>query len=183
MEQINREIDQTRYAMQLTYRALTNMGREITINPMQEMNPRLTYLVKKTDVSGDQRLSLMDILFRINMANIAPPQSTHRKGITESEKRTDIDIKNTKDQILVYDTAANLLCNFLVNDPKPQLFARFNQYEGKEIKNYAMRSIFTNDPIPPFRRPFQRFQEIALHQRFTQTSQPKCHDGHLTNLK
>ena len=182
MEQINREIDQTRYAMQLTFRELTNMGREITVNPDQKMDTRLTQLMNKTDVSGDQRLSLMDILFRINMANIAPPQSTHKRPITDAEKRNNI--KNTKDQILVYDTAASRLCNFLVKDnSKPQLFARFNQYEGGEIKNYEMRRIFTNDPIPPFRRPFQRFQEIALHQRFKPTSRPKCSDGHLTDLK
>ena len=42
-----------------------------------------------------------------------------------------------------------------------------------------MQSIFTNDPIPAFRRPFQRFQEIALHQRFPNTGQPKCGDGNL----
>jgi hypothetical protein len=182
MEQINREIDQTRYAMQLTFRELTNMGREITVNPEQRSDTRLTQLINKTDVSGDQRLSLMDILFRINMANIAPPQSTHKQPITDAEKSNNI--KNTKDQILVYDTAASRLCNFLVKDnSKPQLFARFNQYEGGEIKNYEMRRIFTNDPIPPFRRPFQRFQEIALHQRFKPTSRPKCSDGHLTDLK
>ena len=181
MEQINREIDQTRHAMQLTYKELTNMGREIPINPMQKIDPRLTYLINKTDVSGDQRLSLMDILFRINMANMAPPQSKHEQPISDDEKRAKI--KDTKDQILVYDTAANRICDFLGNNSKPQLFARFNQYEGREIKNYEMRSIFTNDPIPPFRRPFQRFQEIALHQQFTPTSHPKCNDGHLTNLK
>lgn len=181
MEQINREIDQTRYAMQLTYRALTNMGREITINPMQKIDPRLTYLINKTDVSGDQRLSLMDILFRINMANIAPRQSTHEKRITDDEKRTDIE--KFIHQRTVYDTAANLICEFLVNDnSKPQLFASFNQYEGKEIKNYEMKSIFTNDPVPPFRRPFQRFQELALHQQFKPTSKPKCKDGNLANL-
>jgi hypothetical protein len=181
MEQINREIDQTRYAMQLTYRALTNMGREITIDPKQKIDPRLTNLIYKTDVSGDQRLSLMDILFRINMANIAPPQSTHEKRITDDEKRTDIE--KFKLQKTVYDTAAYLICKFLVNDnSKPQLFASFNQYEGREIKNYEMRSIFTNDPVPPFRRPFQRFQEIALHQQFKPTSQPKCSDGNLANL-
>jgi hypothetical protein len=182
MEQINREIDQTRYAMQLTFRELTNMGREITVNPDQRRDTRLSQLINNTDVSGDQRLSLMDILFRINMANIAPPQSTHKQPITDAEKSNNI--KNTKDQILVYDTAASRLCNFLVKDnSKPQLFARFNQYEGGEIKNYEMRRIFTNDPIPPFRRPFQRFQEIALHQRFKPTSRPKCSDGHLTDLK
>jgi len=182
MEQINREIDQTRYAMQLTFRELTNMGREITVNPDQRSDTRLSQLINNTDVSGDQRLSLMDILFRINMANIAPPQSTHKQPITEAEKSKNI--KNTKDQILVYDTAASRLCNFLVKDnSKPQLFARFNQYEGGEIKNYEMKRIFTNDPIPPFRRPFQRFQEIALHQRFKPTSRPKCSDGHLTDLK
>jgi hypothetical protein len=182
MEQINREIDQTRYAMQLTFRELTNMGREITVNPDQRSDTRLSQLINNTDVSGDQRLSLMDILFRINMANIAPPQSTHKQPITDAEKSNNI--KNTKDQILVYDTAASRLCNFLVKDnSKPQLFARFNQYEGGEIKNYEMRRIFTNDPIPPFRRPFQRFQEIALHQRFKPTSRPKCSDGHLTDLK
>jgi hypothetical protein len=182
MEQINREIDQTRYAMQLTFRELTNMGREITVNPDQRSDTRLSQLINNTDVSGDQRLSLMDILFRINMANIAPPQSTHKQPITDAEKSKNI--KNTKDQILVYDTAASRLCNFLVKDnSKPQLFARFNQYEGGEIKNYEMRRIFTNDPIPPFRRPFQRFQEIALHQRFKPTSRPKCSDGHLTDLK
>ena len=174
MEQINREIDQTRYAMQLTYRALTNMGREITIDPKQRIDPRVTNLIDKTDVSGDQRLSLMDILFRINMANIAPLQFTQ-------EKRTDIE--NFKLQKTVYDTAANRICKFLVNEnSKPQLFASFNQYEGREIKNYEMRSIFTNDPVPPFRRPFQRFQEIALHQQFKPTSQPKCSDGNLANL-
>ena len=183
MEQINREIDQTRHAMQLTYKELTNMGRTITVSRMQKMDPKLTYLINKTDVSGDQRLSLMDILFRINMANMAPPQSKHEQPISDDEKKANIDIKDTKAQILVYDTAANRICDFLGNNPKPQLFARFNQYEGREIKNYEMRSIFTNDPIPPFRRPFQRFQEIALHQQFTPTSHPKCNDGHLTNLK
>jgi hypothetical protein len=158
------------------------MGREITVSPEQKNDNRLTRLIIKTDVRGDQRLSLMDILFRINMANIAPPQSTHKQPITDAEKSNNI--KNTKDQILVYDTAASRLCNFLVKDnSKPQLFARFNQYEGGEIKNYEMRRIFTNDPIPPFRRPFQRFQEIALHQRFKPTSRPKCSDGHLTDLK
>ena len=44
-----------------------------------------------------------------------------------------------------------------------------------------MRSIFSNDLVPPFRRPFQRFQEVALHQNFPLNSQPKCNDGNLLN--
>jgi hypothetical protein len=182
MEQINREIDQTRYAMQLTFRELTNMGREITVMSEQRNDPRLIPLINKTDVSGNQRLSLMDILFRINMANKAPLKSTYIIPITDEEKRTDI--KNFREQINVYDTAANRICSFLVNkkSPKSHLFERFNEYEGKEIKNYEMKRIFTNDPVPHFRRPFQRFQEIALHQQFNPTSHPKCRDGNLTNL-
>lgn len=182
MEQINREIDQTRYAMQLTFRELTNMGREITVVPKPRNDRKLDHLINKTDVSGEQRLSLMDILFRINMANIAPLQSTHKKPITDEEKRTYIN--NFGEQINVYDTAANRICYFLVNkkSPKSHLFERFNEYEGKEIKNYEMKRIFTNDPVPHFRRPFQRFQEIALHQQFNPTSHPKCRDGNLTNL-
>ena len=182
MEQINREIDQTRYAMQLTFRELTNMGREITVDPIQQNDLRLAYLSNKTGVSGDQRLSLMDILFRINMANIAPLQSTHKKTITDKEKIIDIE-ENFREQIFVYDTAAYRICDFLVKkNPKPHLFKRFNEYEGREIKNYEMRSIFTDDRVPPFRRPFQRFQELALHQSFKPTSQQKCDDGYLTNL-
>lgn len=100
MEQINREIDQTRYAMQLTFRALTNMGREITVSPEQKNDNRLTRLIVKTDVRGDQRLSLMDILFRINMANKAPLQSTHEQPITYAEKAMILMIKLLKTRCL-----------------------------------------------------------------------------------
>jgi hypothetical protein len=191
MEQINREIDQTRYAMQLTYRALTNMGREITVNPDAQYSSKLLKLFEKTNVRGDQRLSLTDILFRINFANKAPildfanaPPTpyVYEKEITDGVKLDHL--TEFEKQKKVYDRAAYLICKFLVEDNlKPELFAKFNSYEGKVIKNYEMRSIFTNDPVPPFRRPFQRFQEIALHQLFKPTSHPECRDGNLANLK
>jgi hypothetical protein len=38
------------------------------------------------------------------------------------------------------------------------------------------------DVIPQYRRPFQRFQEIAFHQNFPSTSSPKCRDGKITLL-
>jgi hypothetical protein len=178
MDQVNREIDHTRQAMQLTYKKLTDNARTIDIEFVDPntKQPNFSfienYLLRKSGAIGDQRLSLTDALYRINMANKA--------GI-DIDKDIDKDVISPtfQRQINVYDQFANKLCEFLVSERYRQRFSRFNQFEGRELKNYEIQSIFTNDPIPAFRRPFQRFQEIALHQRFPNTSQPKCSDGNL----
>lgn len=174
MDQVNREIDHTRQAMQLTYKKLMDNARTIDIEfvdpntNMINLSPTENYLLRKSGANGDQRLSLTDTLYRINMANNA--------GIDIDK---DVISPTFQRQINVYDQFANKLCEFLVSERYRQQFSRFNQFEGRELKNYEIQSIFTNDPIPAFRRPFQRFQEIALHQRFPNTGQPKCGDGNL----
>jgi len=174
MNQVNREIDHTRQAMQLTYKKLMDNARTIDIEfddpntNMINLSPTENYLLRKSGANGDQRLSLTDTLYRINMANNA--------GIDIDK---DVISPTFQRQINVYDQFANKLCKFLVSERYRQQFSRFNQFEGRELKNYEIQSIFTNDPIPAFRRPFQRFQEIALHQRFPNTGQPKCGDGNL----
>ena len=172
MNQVNREIDQTRNAMQLTYRELTNLSRRIDSN---QTDPKIRQLLSNSDPNGNQKLSLADVLFRINMANKAPDQlnlALYKNKVYMTNIYTP--------QIKVYDQAAEDLCKFFVKN-RGLLFTRFNRFEALEIKNYEMRSIFSNDLVPPFRRPFQRFQEVALHQNFPLNSQPKCNDGNLLN--
>ncbi len=167
MDQVNREIDNTRQAMRITYKNLMDNARTIIINH-DILSTTENNLLAVSGTKGNQRLSLTDALFRINMANNA--------GIDIDK---DVISPTFQRQIDVYDQFANKLCKFLVSERYRQQFSRFNQFEGRELKNYEVQSIFTNDPIPAFRRPFQRFQEIALHQRFPNTGQPKCGDGNL----
>ena len=48
----------------------------------------------------------------------------------------------------------------------------------RELEAYDIQRIFNDDPPRPYRRPFQRFMETALHQRFNaNTRQPRCGDG------
>jgi len=186
MDHVNREIDNTRQAMKITYKKLMDNARTIIINndPLNPLRGTENYLLAVSGTKGDQRLSLTNALYRINMANKASVYSAFQDQDYKYEpavsKKNDDDLTPVfQNQINVYDQFANKLCEFLVSEQYHQRFSRFNQFEGRELKNYEMQSIFTNDPIPAFRRPFQRFQEIALHQRFPNTGQPKCGDGNL----
>ena len=189
MDQVNREIDHARAAMQITLKTLMNIARTIDIKN-DDLNATERYLLDGSGKKGDQRLSLTDILYRINMANNAGESKNKdipafQNSIITYEQNANKDKDNDlispafQNQIIVYDQIANKLCEFLASEQYRQHFSRFNQFEGKELKNYEVQSIFTNDPIPAFRRPFQKFQEISLHQRFPNTGQPKCGDGNL----
>lgn len=77
MDQVNREIDETRRAMQYAYEALLVASRGIQINwinsgNIDDINARnLAKIVEDTGERGMPRISLADALFRINMANDA----------------------------------------------------------------------------------------------------------------
>ena len=177
MDQVNREIDLTRRAMQSTFEALLKDARKIRIKWMDERDYSVKNAKQIAELTGElglPRLSLTDALFRINMANDA-------SSIYLKPERTGnpYDIPNEfKKQIKTYNTAANALCDLFATDEK-QIYTRFNRFEGRELNEYKLRRFVYGDVIPKYRRPFQRFQEIAFHQRFPATSRPQCGDGNI----
>jgi hypothetical protein len=182
MDQVNREIDETRRAMQYAYEALlvASRGIDITwINEYAEENAgRIAVLTGK---SGLPRISLADALFRINMANDASSiydgRSCYKSNDPLAKDQCAIPPQFAK-QIETYNNAAADLCNFFAIDEK-NIYAKFNRFEGREQNEYKQRRFVYGDAIPQYRRPFQRFQEIALHQHFPPTSSPKCRDGNI----
>jgi hypothetical protein len=81
MDQVNREIDETRRAMQYAYEDLLEASRKIDITWIENINTRwienndpeknARMIAWNTGLSGMPRISLADALFRINMANDA----------------------------------------------------------------------------------------------------------------
>jgi len=182
MDQVNREIDETRRAMQYAYENLLVASREIDItwiNDYTEQNAgRIAALTGK---SGMPRISLADALFRINMAHDASSiydgKLCYKSNDPLVKDECAIPPEFAK-QIETYNNAATGLCNFFANDEK-NIYAKFNRFEGREQNEYKQRRFVYGDAIPQYRRPFQRFQEIALHQHFPSTSSPKCRDGNI----
>ena len=192
MDQVNREIDETRRAMQYAYEALLVASRGIQINWINSGNKddinasNLAKIVEDTGERGRPRISLADALFRINMANDASsiyeakqcdsPNNFVNKNIKCAEIPPSF-----ANQIRTYNKAAEDLCNYFAFDGK-RIYAKFNRFEGREQNEYKQRRFVYGDAIPEYRRPFQRFQEIALHQDFPLTSKPKCSDGNIKLL-
>ncbi|WP_411875663.1 hypothetical protein [Vulcanococcus limneticus] len=173
MDQVNREIDHTRRAMYVAYNELTSLSRDIKIQDASvDIIPSgFQRLLTDTD---RQRLSLPDVLMRINFACPAPRIGSVVGSSTcaskEGKPRTQTD---------VYNRAALNLCKVFAGPEHSELFAKFNQFEGREQMHYVTKRILTGDSIPAFRRPFQRFQEVALHQKFPRTSRPVCGEGQI----
>jgi hypothetical protein len=166
MDQVNSEINHTRKAMERAYHGLTSLARVIAVadeseRDLEDYNFR--QLSSQTGPTGYQRISLPDVLARINLACKATPQSQH---YAENCNARGLPGK-PRSQINVYNEAANNLCNLFADQEDvgtADLFSRYNQFAGS---------------LSPFRRPFQRFQEVALHQRYPITSQHKCNDGNI----
>ncbi len=180
MEQVKREVDLTRRAMAVTYDQLTNLVRGIPVNRSSRTDEihqmGFGQLLSQTGPNGMQRISFSDALMRINFANTSQHGSRSTSISSSSEKFNPA--PEEQDQIDVYNNAASNLCNFFVNEGSTPLFAGFTQFEGRQQLDYATRRVVYGDRIPLFRRPFQRFQEVALHQRFPSTSTtPRCDDG------
>jgi hypothetical protein len=151
MDQVQRQVDQTREAMQLTYNKFSELSHQSDINPNLQME-----LVNRGfgDVlRDDPRLSLTQMLLRNAMAN---------------------------DPLQNYDAAALNICNFFAKNFNQIRFSEYNSHEGRTLKAYDNQRIFNDDPKRAFRRPFQGFMSLALHQRFDDNSlTPKCGDGNI----
>jgi hypothetical protein len=155
MGQVQRVVDQTREAMQETYKELSDLSYQNTkLNPSNHgiFNLRTLGFSEAIALGVEPpNLSLIQMLLRLNFA---------------------------EDPIANYNQAAQKICNFFAgkaNDPK---FKLFNEFEGKELKAYDVQRIFNNDPPRAFRRPFQGFMAIGLKQHFTPNeSPPMCGDG------
>lgn len=166
MDQVNSEINHTRKAMELAYHGLTSLARGIVVADASEqvlVEYAFPQLSTHTGPTGNQRISLPDVLARINLACKAIPQSHHFAENCNALGQQG----KPRSQIDVYNKAANNLCNLFADQSNPStadLFSRYNQFTGSLL---------------PFRRPFQRFQEVALHQRYPLTSQYKCNDGNI----
>jgi len=190
MDQVNREVDETRRAMQYAFENLLEASRGIEINvdwvKYGENNART--IAELTGERGMPRISLADALFRINMANDASSIIDGSYDDKPCNKSNDlsgkvIQCKNPPEfvkQIETYNKAAADLCNYFANNNG--IYAKFNRFEGREQNEYKQRRFVYGDVIPQYRRPFQRFQEIAFHQNFPSTSSPKCRDGNITLL-
>jgi hypothetical protein len=85
-----------------------------------------------------------------------------------------------KDPLQNYDAAALNICNFFAKNFNQIRFSEYNSHEGRTLKAYDNQRIFNDDPKRAFRRPFQGFMSLALHQRFDDNSlAPKCGDGNI----
>jgi hypothetical protein len=132
MDQVNREIDDTRRAMQYAYEALLEASRGIDItwiNDYTEQNAgRIAVLTGK---SGMPRISLADALFRINMANDASSiydgKSCYKSNDPLVKNQCAIPPQFVK-QIETYNNAASDLCNFFAIDEK-NIYSKFNRFE------------------------------------------------------
>ncbi|MFM9047459.1 MAG: hypothetical protein ACKOOH_07350 [Cyanobium sp.] len=156
MGQVQRVVDQTREAMQETYKHLSELSyRDTTLIPEDPYVSALGKYQFSDALALEDKppsLSLTQMLLRLNFA--------------------DNPIHN-------YNRAAVNICEFFVkekgNDPK---FKLFNEFEGKELKAYDVQRIFNDDPPRSYRRPFQGFMTVGLKQDFDPNSvQPSCGDG------
>ena len=186
MEQVKREVDLTRTAMAVTYDQLTSLARNIPIresSTTQEIRDLgFGQLFSQTGKDGMQRISFSDALMRINFANTSQHGSRHGDySLIDSPYPIITLSSGDQDQIDHYNQTAYKLCSFFAEKGSTPLFAGFTQFEGRQQLDYATRRVVYGDRIPLFRRPFQRFQEVALHQEFPSTSTPRCDDGFIRN--
>lgn len=151
MDQVQRQVDHTREAMQLTYNKFSELSHLIDID--RDRQTELVNLGFGDVFQADPRLSLTQMLLRNAMA-----KDPHRN----------------------YDAAALNICNFFADSYNQIRFNQYNSYEGQTLEAYNIQRIFNNDPKRAFRRPFQGFMSLALHQRFDDNSlAPKCGDGNI----
>jgi hypothetical protein len=149
MDQVQRQIDETRIAMQRTYNRFSELSANTIIDP--EARQRLTDSGFKGILAQNPRLSLTQMLLNLTMA---------------------------KNPISNYNKAALQICNFLASDSNKTRFSIYNTFEGRTLEAYDIQRIFNNDPPRPFRRPFQGFMTLGLHQRYDDNSRnPVCGDG------
>ena len=149
MEQVQRQVDQTREAMQRTYNefSMLSHGSDIDSN----LKSALGSLGFWDVFQPNPKLSLTQMVIRNAMA---------------------------KDPLENYDSAARNICKFFAEDANKIGFELYNSYEGRTLKAYDNQRIFNDDPKRAFRRPFQGFMSLALHQRFDDNNlTPKCTDG------
>ncbi|MFM9089529.1 MAG: hypothetical protein ACKOPT_15620 [Cyanobium sp.] len=169
MSQVQRQVDQTREAMQETYDFLsqpklsdqavdgmkrgnlfdTNEGKKLADLGFKHAIPCKSY--QNEPCQDDPKFSLTQLLLRLSLA---------------------------KDPVKNYNDKAIEICNFFASKENQKKFALYNQFEGRELEAYDIQRIFNDDPSRPFRRPFQGFMEDGLHQRFDANSRvAKCGDG------
>ena len=149
MDQVKRQVDQTSEAMQLTFKEFSELSSMTVINPYQEREFRDMGFGNL--FQDDPRLSLIQMLLRNAMA---------------------------KDPLKNYDSAAIKICSFFAGNSNAMRFSLYNYHEGRTLKTYNNQRIFNSDPKRAYRRPFQGFMSLALHQQFDDTSlTPKCGDG------
>ena len=155
MGQVQRVVDQTREAMQETYKELSD----------------LSYRDTKLDLADHGVYTLSTLGFSEAIAlGVEPPNLS----LTQMLLRLNF----ADDPIGNYNRAALHICNFFAskaNDPKYKLF---NEFEGRELKAYDVQRIFNDDPPRSYRRPFQGFMTVGLKQKFNPNiGQPFCGDG------
>jgi len=149
MDQVKRQVDQTSEAMQLTFKEFSELSSMTVISPDQEREFRTMGFGNL--FQDDPRLSLIQMLLRNAMA---------------------------KDPLKNYDSAAIKICSFFAGNSNAMRFSLYNYHEGRTLKTYNNQRIFNSDPKRAYRRPFQGFMSLALHQQFDDTSlTPKCGDG------
>jgi hypothetical protein len=157
MSEVQRQIEDTRTAMRKTYTEFIKLSQNTEIGNPTELTDlgfggifpgKACNPLNTMCVDPRTSLSLTDMLINLNFA---------------------------KDRIKNYNHSAKNICKYLVNEPG---FELFNAYEGQALKAYDTKRIFNGDPARAFRRPFQRFMTIALHQHFDHAKgQPTCEDG------
>jgi hypothetical protein len=149
MDQVKRQVDQTSEAMQLTFKEFSELSSMTVLSPDQEREFRA--LGFGNLFQDDPRLSLIQMLLRNAMA---------------------------EDPLKNYDSAAIKICSFFAGNSNAMRFRLYNNHEGRTLKTYNNQRIFNTDPKRAYRRPFQGFMSLALHQQFDDTSlTPKCGDG------
>ena len=149
MDQVKRQVDQTSEAMQLTFKEFSELSSMTVISPDQEREFRTMGFGNL--FQDDPRLSLIQMLLRNSMA---------------------------EDPLKNYDSASRKICSFFAGNSNAMRFRLYNNHEGRTLKTYNNQRIFNTDPKRAYRRPFQGFMSLALHQQFDDTSlTPKCGDG------
>ena len=167
MGQVQRQVDQTREAMQKTYATISEISmmpepydRGIGQNlkrlgfknaiPCQAWFPMESLLPEDSSCTDDPKLSLTQLLLRLTLA---------------------------ADPVGNYNRSALAICNHFASQEHQKTFALFNRFEGRELKAYDVQRIFNDDLPRSYRRPFQAFLEQGLHQKFPKDGQPVCGDG------